>query len=142
MIATSLNPLFFCLAAITSSAPIPQINIAKNETNTPIEKRAYTGRASYFTPSFGACGTISNEDEMVVALPISLYQAKAKTTNNVSGYCGKHVKVSWGGKSTTATVVDKGMLGESDLDLSPAAFQALGSLDHGVLENVQWNFVD
>jgi expansin (peptidoglycan-binding protein) len=72
--------------------------------------------------------TNDGSTEKVVALPYGLMG----TQSNGNPYCGKTITVSYGGKTTTATVVDKcmGCVGDA-IDLSNAAFLELAELAVG-----------
>ena len=68
------------------------------------------------------------------------------TASNIGGvasnpYCGKTITITNGGKTTTATVVDKcmGCTGKS-IDLSRAAFDALADEAEGRVSGVSWYF--
>ncbi|KAF8864986.1 hypothetical protein BDZ45DRAFT_581164, partial [Acephala macrosclerotiorum] len=96
-----------------------------------------TGDITYYTAGLGACGTTNDGDtEKVVALPYGLMG----TQSNGNPYCGKTITISYQGKTTTATVVDKcmGCLGDS-IDLSNAAFLELAELAVG-RASAQWWF--
>ncbi|GMF02334.1 unnamed protein product [Ambrosiozyma monospora] len=136
---TSFISLFTALNRITSAIPIAEFDDA---TNDIIEKNVYSGKATYYSTGLGACGVTSNDAEMVVALSHDLYDTQ-KASNNVAEYCGKKITLSWGGKNATVTVVDRGTFdGATNLDLSPAAFQVFASPDQGVLQDIQWKFIE
>ncbi|CAL1698871.1 unnamed protein product [Somion occarium] len=94
---------------------------------------AFTGDATWFHPGLGACGAVSVDSDLVVALSPSQYANGA--------HCFQHILVQVNGKSVDATVVDlcPGCASGS-IDLSPSAFQRLASLDVGRIHNVNWNF--
>ena len=88
-----------------------------------------SGRGTWYDPGLGSCGGTYTSSDAVVAL----------STNFGATYCGKSVQVTYGGKTVTAKVVDScPSCGPGDLDMSPAAFQALAPLDVGV-EPVTWS---
>ncbi|POS83553.1 hypothetical protein EPUL_004392 [Erysiphe pulchra] len=95
---------------------------------------AYRGKATWYNTGLGACGTNSNDDEMVIALPASIASSncfKSVTLTNAARPVGPKI---------VATVVDKCMgCGGMDIDISPAAFKALnlGDLSAGKIY-VDW----
>ncbi|KAI0769901.1 riboflavin aldehyde-forming enzyme [Fomes fomentarius] len=103
---------------------------------TAIEKRARTGRGTWFNVGLGACGKTNQDSDKIIAVSSSIYGS--------GKYCDDQ-KVSItnlaNGKTATATVRDSCPgCGSSDIDMSPSLFQELGDLDTGVL-NVSWDFV-
>ena len=74
-----------------------------------------------------------SDSDYLVALQTSTYAG--------GSHCGQYITVSYGGKSIKALVADScpSCGSSSDIDLSVAAFQALGSLSQGVL-SVKWSF--
>jgi len=127
------------LAVIAAPTPLPtpELSVAAPEIEAraephTLEKRR-TGKATWFNTGLGACGKVSKDSQLVVALATSAY-AKGKN-------CGKTITIknTKNGKSTTAKVMDMCPgCAANDLDLSPAAFKKLGTLDTGVLK-VSWN---
>ncbi|GMF03234.1 unnamed protein product [Ambrosiozyma monospora] len=130
------------MAAITSAAPITEGKVLNTVTNIAVEKRDYSGKATYYNTGLGACGITSNDSEMVVALSHDLYDTN-KNSDNTSPFCGRQITLTWDGKSATVTVVDRGTFdGATNLDLSPAAFQVFAPLDQGVLQGISWNWIN
>ncbi|KAF8710371.1 Non-catalytic module family expn, partial [Rhizoctonia solani] len=141
--------LVFVMALVAFSAPIQSTNVelvklpvdstvavpaeieSRQETHT-LEKRK-NGKATWFNTGLGACGKVTNDNQLIVALGPGPY--------NNGKMCGKTITVknTKNGKSTTAKVVDLcPSCGSSNIDLSPAAFKKLGPLSTGVL-TVSWN---
>ncbi|KAI9321586.1 RlpA-like double-psi beta-barrel-protein domain-containing protein-containing protein [Dichotomocladium elegans] len=101
-------------------------------TALPIEKRGYSGSATWYDVGLGSCGKTNTNSQMVVALSSSLMGNK--------GYCGRKIKATYKGKSVTATVVDTCPgCSSGSIDLSPSAFKKLAPLDAGRVP-VQWTF--
>ncbi|KAJ1309514.1 hypothetical protein OPQ81_006288 [Rhizoctonia solani] len=116
---------------VDSTEAVPAELESRQETHT-LEKRR-TGTATWFNTGLGACGKVSNDNQLIVALGPGAYQN--------GKMCGKTITIknTKNGKSTTAKVMDLcPSCGGNNLDLSPAAFKKLGSLSTGVL-NVSWN---
>lgn len=87
------------------------------------ESSPCSGDITYYTAGLGACGlTTDGDSEAVIALPYEMMG----TQSNGNPYCGQTVTISYGGKTTQATVVDKcmGCTGNS-IDLSVMAFNTL-----------------
>ncbi|CAL1698873.1 unnamed protein product [Somion occarium] len=94
---------------------------------------AFTGDATFFDPGLGACGAINNANDFIVALSPSEYAGGA--------HCFQRIFVTYQGRSVDATVVDLCPgCGPGSIDLSPAAFSQLASLDVGRIHGVNWNF--
>ncbi|KAI0071513.1 hypothetical protein K474DRAFT_1712396 [Panus rudis PR-1116 ss-1] len=93
----------------------------------------FTGDATWFNPATGACGRFNTDNDLVVALSPSEYSGGAR--------CFQNIQATYQGKSVVATVVDLCPgCGSGSIDLSPAAFQRLASLDVGRIHGVTWNF--
>ncbi|KAI0883774.1 barwin-like endoglucanase [Annulohypoxylon maeteangense] len=100
---------------------------------------AYSGDMTYYAPGLGACGKYNNQNDHIVALAPAQYGYDANPNN--AKVCGKKIKISYGGKSATATVVDKcPECLSGSIDVSPAVFKQLASLDKGRVK-VTWNYV-
>merc|ERR1712093_463815 len=97
---------------------------------------SYSGQATYFYQGGnpGACGNYNQDSAYIVALDYRMYSG--------GSHCGQQVRINSGGRSITATVADlcPSCASSGSLDLSVAAFQALGSLGQGVLP-ISWSFV-
>jgi hypothetical protein len=104
--------------------------------------RRATGDATFFHTGLGACGKVSNDSQLVCALPGAVFDKKTPNGNpNKNPLCGRKVKVTRGGKSVTVRVVDRcGPCKSNDIDLSPTAFGKLASLGVGRTQ-VTWKFV-
>ncbi|KAI0071194.1 hypothetical protein K474DRAFT_1669265 [Panus rudis PR-1116 ss-1] len=100
-----------------------------------------TGRATFFTPSVGACGHTNTEDDFIVAIASNVFQKALggeKNPNN-NPICNKKLTAKFKGKSVSVTIVDECPgCGTDGLDLSPAAFKKLADLSVGVLEGTTW----
>ncbi|KAK0629354.1 RlpA-like double-psi beta-barrel-protein domain-containing protein-containing protein, partial [Bombardia bombarda] len=75
----------------------------------------------------GACGQTNKDSDFIAAVGASRFDQNTPNGNpNKNTLCGKKIKISYKGKSTTVTVRDRCPgCGYNDLDLSPAAFRAL-----------------
>ncbi|KAI4524010.1 Non-catalytic module family EXPN protein [Schizophyllum commune Tattone D] len=123
---------FFAFLAVSFGAPIAEAS--------EVDKRIvhHKGRLTWYTPGLGNCGNYDTESDMVIAISKDRYDA------NNGGNCNQWIKIknTANGKMATGQVRDSCPgCGYDDLDLSPALFQALGSLDDGVLQS-SWHFLN
>ncbi|KAL7621092.1 hypothetical protein AAE478_008405 [Parahypoxylon ruwenzoriense] len=99
---------------------------------------AYSGDMTYYTPGLGACGKYNKESDRIVALAPQQYGYDANPNN--AKVCGKKISIHYQGKTATATVVDKCPgCASGSIDVSPAVFRQLASLDKGRVK-VSWGF--
>ncbi|WP_405713687.1 MULTISPECIES: hypothetical protein [unclassified Streptomyces] len=129
-----------------TTAPPPE----PDQTTTPPPEQgkspeqpsqSYSGAASHFSSGGvpGACGEVFTDSDFVVALDYRMFGDGPSK----SPQCGRKVVVTHNGKSITATVLDASPT-TSDahgLDLTRAAYEALGSLDQGTID-ITWHFVE
>ncbi|KAF8928466.1 hypothetical protein BGZ47_001635 [Haplosporangium gracile] len=127
----------------SSDAPTPSpTKGAKNGNNSndddsvdsSVSGDEFSGRATWFTDTTGSCDISFDTNDMIVAMN----EAQMGGTSQ----CGKSVKISYGGKTATAKVVDtcpSRFCSSGSLDLSQAVFKKLASLDVGEI-NIKWEF--
>lgn len=124
------------LSALASAAPLGSNDAASSSPQ--LEKRGYSGQATWYTQNGnpGACGNYASDSDYVVALQTSMYSG--------GSHCGQYIQVknTNTGATTKVKVADECPTCESSesIDLSTAAFEALGSKDQGVLP-VTWSWV-
>ncbi|KAG8993844.1 hypothetical protein FRB90_000589 [Tulasnella sp. 427] len=120
--------VFAALATVSSlfapvaSAPLPQ---------TAIEKRASSGRGTYYDVGLGACGKTNKNSQPIIAVNHVQFSQKL---------CGKWltVKNSKNGKSARGYIEDMCPgCKRGDLDLSPMIFKKLAPLSQGVVA-ISW----
>lgn len=100
-----------------------------------------SGTATYYYTGLGACGWTNKDSDYIVALPVGVWNRLGGTVSNGNIVCGKKIKVSNGSTSITVEVTDQcPSCDDTHLDLSPSAFEALGSFDKGVLQ-ISWGWV-
>ncbi|KAK3833990.1 MAG: RlpA-like double-psi beta-barrel-protein domain-containing protein-containing protein, partial [Linnemannia gamsii] len=95
---------------------------------------SFSGRGTWFTDTTGSCDIDFDTNDMIVAMNAAQMGGTSQ--------CGKSVKVSYGGKTVTAKVVDtcpSQYCTSGALDLSQAVFKKLAPLDVGVI-NIKWSF--
>ncbi|GAA5884903.1 hypothetical protein JCM16303_005342 [Sporobolomyces ruberrimus] len=136
------NPNFSSsLATATASTSTSTTTTSPAATSTAAGAGGskFKGIATYYFQGgvAGNCGKVNPDSAMIVALDYRLYGDLSKQ----SKYCGKSltIKNTANGKSITATVADSCPTCESkySLDLSEAAFGAIGDYDTGVLP-IEW----
>ncbi|EIM80538.1 barwin-like endoglucanase [Stereum hirsutum FP-91666 SS1] len=91
----------------------------------------------------GACGITNVDSDKIVAVSEKLFDTYPGATNNPNAnpICGKKIKASFNGKSTTVTVTDRCTgCALSDLDFSPSAFSELADESLGRID-ITWDFV-
>lgn len=104
---------------------------------------SHKGQATYYTPGMGACGKKSSSSDMIVALSHEMFDKFSNGNPNSNELCGKKIKATYQGKSTTLTVVDRCTgCSAHDLDMSPTAFSKLASKSKGRLHGLSWSFVN
>ena len=100
-----------------------------------------TGQGTFYATGMGSCGSTSSDGEMVLAISHLMMGDQS----NGNPLCGKSVSITApNGKTQAATVVDKCMGcadGPTNIDLSPALFEALGyDQAKGVIPGLKWYF--
>ncbi|GAA5846797.1 hypothetical protein JCM3766R1_006315 [Sporobolomyces carnicolor] len=137
------NPKSPNFMSTSSSSPAPT-STSTTTSSSPTASAAvttYKGEATYFFQGgvAGACGNVNPDSALIVALDYRLYGDLGK----VSKYCGKSLTITntANGKSVQATVADACPTCSSkySLDLSEAAFGAIGDYDTGILP-IQWHW--
>ncbi|KAI0092378.1 RlpA-like double-psi beta-barrel-protein domain-containing protein-containing protein [Irpex rosettiformis] len=104
------------------------------------KRQTQSGPATFFTPGLGSCGITSSATDHIVAVSSSFFDtfSGATANPNANPVCGRKMTVSFQGKSTAVTVVDRCPgCGPTGIDLSPAAFNELASPDLGRIQ-VTW----
>ncbi|TRM60500.1 Non-catalytic module family EXPN protein [Schizophyllum amplum] len=120
---------FFAFVAVSLCAPVPEAS--------EIESRIvhHKGRLTWYQPGLGNCGNYDTEDDSVIAI------SKERYDNSNGGHCDQWIKIKVGNKIAYGKTRDSCPgCGYDDLDLSPAVFKQLGSLDDGVLQS-SWHFL-
>ncbi|KAL7272531.1 DPBB_1 domain-containing protein [Rhizina undulata] len=98
-----------------------------------LEARSNSGYATYFYPGLGAYGIVNGDNDLVMAISPPHFDGQGK--------CFKPAALSRGNKRVYVTVVDRCTgCAVQNVDLSPAAFKALGNLGKGKIP-VVWDFI-
>ncbi|GAA5841855.1 hypothetical protein JCM5353_002041 [Sporobolomyces roseus] len=130
-------------ASLAALRPTTSMTTTSAPTQTPTQApmtTTFKGEATYFFQNgvAGACGKVNPDSAYIVALDYRLYGDMGKQ----SKYCGKSltIKNTSNGKTVAATVADACPTCSSagSLDLSEAAFGAIGEYDTGILPITWW----
>ncbi|GAA5955861.1 hypothetical protein JCM3765_000021 [Sporobolomyces pararoseus] len=129
-------------SSTTTTTSTKTSSTASSAATTTTSVTPFKGQATYFYQGgvAGACGKVNPDSAYIVALDYRLYGDLGK----VSKYCGKSLTITntANGKSIVATVADAcpSCNSKYSLDLSEAAFGAIGEYDTGILPiNWVWN---
>ncbi|KAH9056392.1 RlpA-like double-psi beta-barrel-protein domain-containing protein-containing protein [Lactarius vividus] len=108
---------------------------------THLAKRFANARFTYYVVGLGACGHYNKPSDFIVALNSAQY--------GNGGYCGATITITYGGKSTPATVMDEATIPSSalgcpgcpyaGLDLSEGLFSFFASTNVGTFYG-EWEF--
>ncbi|KDQ08878.1 hypothetical protein BOTBODRAFT_37576 [Botryobasidium botryosum FD-172 SS1] len=119
----------------------------------PLASRSYTGAATWTNVGLGACGFESHDDELVALVSADVFDnfPGAGANPNANPICNRQITATYGDDTVTVRVVDRSAnIGSGDLNLSPAAFQAITAgldvngatgLDIGRFQGITWDFV-
>ncbi|KAF9049463.1 Non-catalytic module family EXPN protein [Hymenopellis radicata] len=122
---------FFLYLSVVDAVPIPD--------DVDIEKRvSHEGRGTWYETGLGNCGWWNNDNDKIVAIAKSRYDAENGSN------CGQWMQIvnKANGRSVMAKTVDScESCGYDDIDMSPAAFNAISSQDVGLL-TVDWHFMN
>ncbi|XP_055351841.1 papain inhibitor-like [Paramacrobiotus metropolitanus] len=102
---------------------------------------AFKGDATFYAPGLAACGKTNKESDLIVAVSHVEYGKHANP--NKAPVCGKCALVKADGttKSVKVNVVDSCPgCNSGSVELSPAAFKKLASVDKGRIQ-VTWDYV-
>ncbi|KAH7103657.1 Non-catalytic module family EXPN protein [Auriculariales sp. MPI-PUGE-AT-0066] len=124
------------IASLVLAVYATPLNRTQSESDVSSESRlidkrdSYKGRATWFNVGLGSCGKTDNDNDFIVAL----------NPGKTRGHCDRWIHVKKGNKEVYAKVRDTcPSCAPAAIDLSPAAFKKLGTLDAGVL-NITWTF--
>ncbi|EFQ29096.1 allergen Asp F7 [Colletotrichum graminicola] len=102
----------------------------------------HSGDLTYYTVGMGACGEDDSGKDMTENI-VAISHLVMGAQSNGNPYCGKKIKITVDGKSTTATVRDKCMgCKADDIDVSEKCFlEVFDSLGVG-RKTVEWSFIN
>ncbi|KAF9010156.1 expansin family protein, partial [Cyathus striatus] len=128
----------FASILITLASPIPITYGGELSEISKTKRLNHVGKATWFYPGLGSCGRTNTKSDFIVGIGKALYD------ENKGKNCGQYMEIvnTSNGKKTYAQVVDRCPgCGTNDLDMSPAVFEKLSSLDAGVIQ-VSWHFMN
>ncbi|KAH8547835.1 RlpA-like double-psi beta-barrel-protein domain-containing protein-containing protein [Umbelopsis sp. PMI_123] len=106
----------------------------------PVEKRSFTGDATYYSPSVGvgSCGKQLADSDMMGAMNTA--QMANGANPNANPNCGRQVTIQGPKGSVTVTIWDTCPgCASGDIDLSPAAFDKIADQAQGRVP-ITWNW--
>ncbi|KAJ1799716.1 hypothetical protein LPJ59_001640 [Coemansia sp. RSA 2399] len=144
-------------AISSSSAPTAATTEQQQQADTPASSSAsgdggsssgggdsqtFTGDGTYYSPGLGACGITNTDSDLIAAINAEQYGSSSSGNSNSASVCGKCVQVKGPNGQVKVKITDKCPSCKSgDLDLSPAAFDQIGSEAAGRI-SISWSFVD
>ncbi|GAA5947205.1 hypothetical protein JCM3765_001574 [Sporobolomyces pararoseus] len=119
----------------TEDAQVTSLAVREDDSKHQLAKRGgYNGRATFFDPGLGACGTYSGAGDYMVAMN----QAQYGDLGAVSPWCFQTITISYGGKTAQAQVLDACPgCPYGGLDMSPGLFKHFADESVGVIY-VEW----
>ncbi|KAI8577335.1 hypothetical protein K450DRAFT_252669 [Umbelopsis ramanniana AG] len=105
-----------------------------------VEKRSFSGDATYYNPSAGtnSCGTQASDSDIMAAMNVAQMQNGANPNANPN--CGRKVAIKGPKGSVTVTILDTCPgCASGDIDMSPAAFDKIADEAQGRVP-ITWNW--
>ncbi|KIK71685.1 hypothetical protein GYMLUDRAFT_79626 [Collybiopsis luxurians FD-317 M1] len=119
-------------------------HLPTSDTFVPFPVGTLSGVARPYAPGVGACGFTNTDADFVVAISALIfdnYPGYNGTDPTLNPSCGQEMTITFQGKSTTATAVDRcSACAFADLDLTPALFEFFADISLGAID-VQWQWV-
>lgn len=126
--------VLFASVLLTLAAPVPVVD----GELVDVEKRiTHVGRGTWYYPGLGNCGEFNTSKDLVLAIGKGLYD------QNGGGNCGQYVRIVNVANGKTAFGLTRDSCqscSENDIDMSPALFQQIASLNTGEIK-VSWSFM-
>ncbi|GAA5836813.1 hypothetical protein JCM5353_000458 [Sporobolomyces roseus] len=124
------------LASLQAETTALAVRGESDENKHELMKRGnFNGRATFFDPGLGACGTYSSGNDFMVAMN----QAQYGDLGAVSPWCFQTITISYGGKTAQAQVLDACPgCPYGGLDMSPALFRHFADESVGVIY-MEWS---
>lgn len=104
---------------------------------------SFTGDATFYNTGMGACGVQSQDSDMIVALAAPDFDPTSPGGNpNKNSLCGTSILVSYkGGPEVACKILDRcPECAHGAIDLSPAAFKAMGADANAGRVPVTWRY--
>jgi len=74
----------------------------------PLGSQAYTGDLTYYSPGLGACGITSSDNDNIVSISHTIFDAASKGSDpNANPLCKHKIRAVREGSSVDLTVVDR-----------------------------------
>lgn len=137
------------VAPTTTRAPVSTPTAVRKSVD-PYGDGPFSGWGTWFEVGLSACGTWDTPGMPVVAVSAELFDQWPGYNGwnpNVNPICGKHLDITWGGKTLTVEVTDRcPSCSVRSLDLSKGAFQYFADLDVGLFggdnytPNITWSW--
>jgi len=130
----NLLNIFTCfVVGVTAIAPPAHrlLRRGHSHSNVTLVRRDNFGPGTFYDITAGvtACGGRYSASDHVIAMNAGQFE----------GSCGKTVTITYGGKSITATVVDRCEICDDGCDMTEGLFQELAPLSAGRIQ-IQWSF--
>jgi hypothetical protein len=110
---------------------------APGDVAVHLNKRFSNAKFTFYDVGLGACGQWNKENDFIVALNTPQYGGGYPGPN-----CFKQIRISYGGKSTTATIMDQCPgCPYGGLDFSRGLFRFFASEGAGIIYG-EWDFID
>lgn len=127
----------------TSQTPVlpPQTSAATAPNASPSNPSSFfDGSLTFYDPGLGACGWINSPGDFIAALNVEQFNSFGYQSNG-NPVCGRKAQIEYQGKKIEITITDKCPgCAYGDLDLSPAAFNALADPSEGRVK-ASWQFI-
>ncbi|RPA91241.1 hypothetical protein L873DRAFT_1714903, partial [Choiromyces venosus 120613-1] len=100
------------------------------------------GDATFYDTGMGSCGIVSQDSSFIAAISHLLMDSKKTADPNKNPFCGTTILCSYkGGPEIPVVIVDRCTgCAQWDLDLSPAAYQAIGAKTDDGRVSISWRF--
>ncbi|KAF7304680.1 hypothetical protein MKEN_01182100 [Mycena kentingensis (nom. inval.)] len=134
---SSLLALLAAPLALASHSPsVNHHELAKRAKGDLSKREVFKNtRWTFYSTGLGACGDTNHDGDFIVALNQGTFGYSYP-----SPYCNRKIVMSYGGKTTTATIKDSCPgCPWGGLDLSPGLFSFFASKDMGVIQGT-WYF--
>ncbi|KZT03880.1 uncharacterized protein LAESUDRAFT_761482 [Laetiporus sulphureus 93-53] len=100
-----------------------------------------TGTLFWFTPGVGACGFNNTSDQYVASVSAAVFDGYPGATSNPNDnpICQHNLTVSYNGTNVTAQIVDYcPSCPDTNVGLSPIAFEEFANTTQGIVSGVYW----
>lgn len=146
-VAPSSTPAPSSAAPVTSAAPAytppTTTSAAAAATSSAASSSGsgtYSGQLTWYDAGLGSCGITSGASDPIVAISHELFDSKATANPNNNPFCNQKITINYGGKSFSATIVDRCTgCAYGDLDLSKDFFNTVTNNGDGRVSGMTWS---